>query len=183
MLNYQYKIRSKRDNMERTPLAKPCLIAEAPDRESRSVSKSNQRPSAISLSGRKVRLHILPPPLSPALFFLQSCVSRWQVLYRRGIADERTAARVKSLLACLHLSYRRIGVEVKVILQRVERLENIGKVRRGRARARSFFPSDNRMHTGRAQRKFLVVVGGSINIFLRPRRPGDELVEIQGFAG
>lgn len=41
----------------------------------------------------------------------------------------RTAARVKSLLACLHLSYRRIGVEVKVILQRVERLENIGKVR------------------------------------------------------
>jgi len=36
-------------------------------------------------------------------------------------------------------------VQVKVILQRVEGLENIGKVRE--KRTRSFFPSDNRMHT------------------------------------
>lgn len=50
-------------------------------------------------------------------------------------------AGVKSLSACappLHIG-------VRVILQRVERLENIGKVRE--KGARSFCPADNRMHT------------------------------------
>lgn len=50
-------------------------------------------------------------------------------------------AGVKSLSACAPPSY----TGVRVILQRAERLENIGKVRE--KGTRTFFPSDNRMHT------------------------------------
>lgn len=59
-----------------------------------------------------------------------------------------TRARVKSLPACTHLPHigYEVQVEVKVILQRVERLENIGKVK-GKGSRRSFLPSDNKMHT------------------------------------
>jgi hypothetical protein len=108
----------------------------------------------------------MPPIFFPFFYDLMSCKLLVVVAIRsRGIADGNENETLKSLSACTHSSRMELEVqaEVKVILQKVERLGNIGKVRgQGSARALlpSFLPSDNGMHTECGirthQRKFRV---------------------------
>lgn len=72
----------------------------------------------------------------PSFFFFYDFTpcSCWQLLYRRAVADgDRSRGEI-----IIGVRTALVHIGVKVILQRVERLENIGKVRE--KGAYSFFP-------------------------------------------